>query len=381
MRAARQSPVVLHVAQPTDGGVARYVAAVSADQAARGWRVTVTCPGTGWLAPDLAARGVPRLDWPATRTPGTATLCETLRLRQVIASVEPDVVHLHSAKAGYAGRLAVRGRLPTLFQPHAWSWLAAGGALACAALAWERAAARWTRVFVCVGRDEAELGRRSGLRGRFVVVRNGVDTERFHLLPEADRVASRELLGVRRDAPLAVCVGRITRQKGQDVLLTAWSRVRASCPDAQLVLVGPGDPRLTRSPESPPGVRCVGEATDVRPWYAAADVVVLPSRWEGLSLTLLEALASGRSVVASDVAGLAEAVPEGVGARVPAGDDAALAAAIVRRLHDRALALAEGRTAALLARREFDARDTLDRLAAVTCDLAMARHEDSATPL
>jgi len=105
---------------------------------------------------------------------------------------------------------------------------------------------------------------------------------------------------------------------------------------------------------------------DVRPWYVAADVVVLPSRWEGLSLILLEAMASGRSVVVSDIAGLAEAVPYRAGARVGVGDVTALADAVTRRLRDPEVAAAEGRFAASYVRAEFDCRITLDHLAAIT---------------
>ena len=99
---------MLHAAQPTDAGVARYVAAATLDQLARGWRVIVACPSGGQLATELTAAGVPRLHWPATRSPSVDTLGETQRLRRLIGQVDPDVVHLHSAKAGLAGRLAVR---------------------------------------------------------------------------------------------------------------------------------------------------------------------------------------------------------------------------------------------------------------------------------
>jgi glycosyltransferase involved in cell wall biosynthesis len=108
---------------------------------------------------------------------------------------------------------------------------------------------------------------------------------------------------------------------------------------------------------------------DPRPWYAAADVMVLPSRWEGLSLTLLEALASGCSVVVSDIPGLAEAVTYGVGARVPIGCVNALASAITRRLTQPNLRAGEGRNAALAAA-AFDVRRTYDQLAAATAQVA-----------
>lgn len=363
---------VLHAVQPTDSGVAGYVAAVAADQLARGWRVVVACPGGGRLAAELGTHGVPRLHWPATRSPGADTVPETQRLRQVIRAVRPDVVHLHSAKAGLAGRLALRGARPTLFQPHCWSWLAVRGATARAALAWERLAARWTDMVVCVGEGEAAHARHRRVDARHVVVRNGVDLARFMPANKRARAAARDRLGVGAEVPLAVCLGRVTRQKGQDVLLTAWPQVRRWCPGAELCIVGDGGLLATLRGCAPPGVRFVPPVTDPRPWYAVADVVVLPSRWEGLSLTLLEALASGCPVVVSDIPGLAEAITVGVGARVPVGDARALADAVALRLNDRDLRVAEA-AAARLAAGAFDVQRTHEQLAAMTAQVAQHR--------
>ncbi|MBM7857180.1 glycosyltransferase involved in cell wall biosynthesis [Lentzea nigeriaca] len=350
---------VLHVIQPTTGGAAAYVAAAVAEQRARSWRVAVAAPGTGWLADTLARQGVPLRPWTATRDLGAATVRETLQLARLIRVFRPDVVHLHCAKAGLAGRIALRGALPTLFQPHGWSWLATTGALSHLALGWERFATRWTGTVVCVGEGEARLGRRSGIGGRFAVVRNGVDLRRFR--PDGmSRQHARATVGVEPEVPLVVCVGRICRQKGQDLLLAEWPRVLALRPDARLVLVGPFDGTWPRDVQ---GVRCAGEVGDVRPWLYAADVVVQPSRWEGLPLSALEALACGRPVVASDVDGLAEVVRPGTGAAVA---PAAIGQEILRRLADPARAEAEGRAGAQLVRREFDVRETFARLAEVT---------------
>jgi glycosyltransferase involved in cell wall biosynthesis len=282
------------------------------------------------------------------------------------------VVHLHSAKAGLAGRLALRGARPTLFQPHGWSWLAVRGAAARAALTWERVAVRWTDVVVCVGEGEAAHARHRQVAARHVVVRNGVDLARFTPAGEQARAAARDRLGVGAEVPLAVCVGRVTRQKGQDVLLAAWPQVRWQCPGAELCIVGDGSLLPTLRGGAAPGVRFVPPVTDPRPWYAAADVVVLPSRWEGLSLTLLEALASGCPVVVSDIPGLAEAITTDVGARVPVGAAAALADAIARRLGDRDLRATEAKAARLTAG-AFDVRRTYEQLAAVTAQVAQHR--------
>ncbi|GLY94201.1 glycosyltransferase [Actinoplanes sp. NBRC 103695] len=365
---------VLHVAQPRDGGVAGYLVAACLDQLARGWKVTVACPDGGRLADDLARAGVPRLRWPAVRGPGADAFAETLRLRGIVERVRPDVLHLHAAKAGLAGRLGPRRALPVIFQPHGWSWLAAEGALRRATLAWERAAARWTDLYLCVGDAEAEQGRAQGVRGRFAVVRNGVDLTRFRPATDKDRADARHALGLDPVAPLAVCVGRVTRQKGQDVLLAAWPEIRRRCPAAELAVVGDGDLLPALRAHQDRGVRYAGASADVRPWLAAADVVVLPSRWEGLSLTVLEAYATGRGVVVSDIPGLAEVVVPEVGARVPAEDPAALAVAVADRLTSPVLTRREGAAAARHAVR-YDLRLTFDLLAAETTAVLRGRKE------
>jgi len=377
--APRRSPEeplhVLHVAQPSGGGVAEYVAEVAIDQAQRGWRVTVACPPHGTVRRRLEATGVGVHLHPWTAARGRACRRDVGVLRDLIAAAAPDVVHLHSSTAGLAGRLAVRGRIPTIFQPHAWSWQAVGSRPAAILRAGERFALRWTSALVCVGREEAEAGRRSGLGDRIRVIRSGVDLERFRPVGADERAATRARLGLPASAPVVVCVGRCTRQKGQDVLVAAWPQVRAACPDAVLVLVGDiqGD-GVRIGPAADGGIRQWGAVEDVRPWYVAADVVAAPSRWEGLALTAIEAMACGRPVVASDVPGLREVLRAGslrfgVGALVPPEDPAALADALVSRLRDGAVRRDE-EDAARRRATDFDVRVTNDELASLTVELA-----------
>lgn len=356
---------VLHVAQPTEAGVARYVLGACRDQCARGWHVTAACPDGGQLADGLARAGVPRLRWAAVRSPGPASLGEAARLRALVRTVRPDVLHLHASKAGLAGRLWPGPGAPVLFQPHGWSWLAVEGAMRSACVWWERVAARRTALLICVGDGEAEQGRAMGVHGRYAVVRNGVDLDRFRPANDGDRSAARCRLGVPDGVPLAVCPGRLTRQKGQDVLLVAWPMIRESCPEARLALVGDGDLTAAMRAAATPDVMFAGAVADVRDWLAAADVVALPSRWEGLSLVVLESMATGRSVVVSDVPGLSEALGPGVGERVRPGDPVDLAEALSKRLLDRSVCAAEGAEAARHAT-QFDVRHTYQQLAART---------------
>lgn len=359
---------VLHVAQPVEAGVARCVADLVADQVSRGWEVTVACPSDGWLHDEIERLGARHVHWLAWRPPGPRVFGEVRRLRRILGSVAPDVVHLHSSKAGLAGRLALRGRLPTIFQPHAWSFEAASGSVHKGAVAWERLGARWSHLIVCVSHAERQRGVEHGISAEWRVVPNGVDLEALSEASPEERARARKRLEL-PTGPLAVCVGRLSHQKGQDFLLEAWPSVVDQDESAHLALVGGGPEEERLRSRAPEGVQFAGERDDVGDWLAAADVVVVPSRWEGMSLGLLEALARGRSVVATDVAGSAEAIGDDAGAVVPVGDTVALAEAIATRLQNPELAAAEGRAARARAEHSYDLTRTTAAIAELYTEL------------
>ena len=348
---------VLHVSQPVDGGVATVVRDYVEQLTRAGVDVAVACP-PGPLADQVVDLGIPWLAWEADRQPGSGVVGETRRLGRLIRGWAPDVVHLHSSKAGLAGRLALRGRLPTVFQPHAWSFEAVSSVVRAASVAWEARASRWSDVTVCVSRAEREVGRRHGVRGSFAVVPNRVDISRW--LPW-DQTEARLATGISLDAPVAVCVGRLCEQKGQIDLVRVWSEVRAALPDAQLVLVGDGPDRdriIAAARAVADSVHLVGHSAAVATWFGVADVVVAPSRWEAMAMVPLEAQACGRAVIATDAAGMGEAVADS-GVIVPLFDDDALRDALVVALGDRKAMARSG----LASRRHAAARPGWDALA------------------
>jgi glycosyltransferase involved in cell wall biosynthesis len=351
---------VLHVSQSADYGLARFLSDLLADQARRGWNVV-------FAGPPLDVPGVEHRSWDAVRRPGPEVVAEARALARMVEDLDPHVVHLHSSKAGMAGRLAVRRTRPTIFQPNAWSWFALSGAPRQGAVLWERLAARWTDLLLCCSDAERAEGEAAGLRPRrWAVVPNAVDTDR---LTPGDRRAARAELGL-GDGPLAACIGRLqVHQKGQDVLLAAWPAVTAAVPTARLVLVGDGPDRAALEAGAPPGVAFVGKQPDVLPWLRAADVVVQPSRYEGLSILVLEALSAGRPVVAGDAVGMREAVGD-AGAVVPRDDPAALAAAVVERLRDPTRVEVEGAAARRRALAGYALGPWGDAIARLTLDVA-----------
>ena len=365
---------VLHVAQPTDGGVARCVLDLVHDQVGRGWEVALASPAE--LAGAAEAQGARHASWEAARQPGPGALPEARALAGLIGSLAPDLVHLHSSKAGLAGRLALRGRRTTVFQPHAWSFEAVHGAVRAAAIAWERLAARWTHAIVSVSEAERDRGARARIRAPYRVIPNGVDLAAWPAATDEERTAARRRLDL-GEGQIAVCVGRLSRQKGQDVLLEAWPSVAARVAGARLVLVGggPEEDHLRRLAGA--GVDFTGARDDIGDWYAAADVVVAPSRWEGMSLVLLEAMARARSIVATDVPGAREALGAEAGEIVPVEDARALAEALVERMLDTGLAAEEGKAGRRRVEQSHDLRATTGAVADLYEELLAGRLSSS----
>jgi L-malate glycosyltransferase len=173
---------------------------------------------------------------------------------------------------------------------------------------------------------------------RISVIPNGIEGADF--TGKHDVAAIRAELGVREGAPLASCVARLVAVKNHAALITAWRRIVDVWPGATLLLVGDGDGRpaveeAVRKNGLQREVRLLGERSDVSRLLAASDFHALASHSEGMSLTLLEAMAAGKASVATAVGGNPEVITDGrTGLLVPPGDVHALAVAMASLIQD-----------------------------------------------
>jgi teichuronic acid biosynthesis glycosyltransferase TuaC len=168
-------------------------------------------------------------------------------------------------------------------------------------------------------------------REQVAIVMNGVDPELFHV---RDRAAARSELGL-PTGPLALYVGNLKPEKGVLDLVQAWERVTRDLPEARLAIVGGGPLRAALEAQLPPRATLFGAQplAQIPLWMAAADIVVLPSHIEGMPNVVLEALASGRRVVASAVGGVPDLITaDALGTLVPPHQPDALAAALTQAL-------------------------------------------------
>jgi glycosyltransferase involved in cell wall biosynthesis len=196
---------------------------------------------------------------------------------------------------------------------------------------------------IAVSRSIVEKLHHEGRDGAPIeLIHNGVDLQRYD--HQGPCCTLREEYGLPAEGPIVGVVARLEPEKGHPTLLEAWPLVLSAIPDATLLVVGEGSRREAleaMSHELGIAGRVVftGRRDDVPAVTAALDVAVLPSYREALGLTILEAMALSRPVVASNVGGIPEMVEDGVtGLLVPPRDPESLAAAIVRLLRDHPLA-------------------------------------------
>ncbi len=202
--------------------------------------------------------------------------------------------------------------------------------------------------------------------GKLAIVHCGVEPERYAAAPAATAAAP------------AACrqrllfVGRLAAVKGLPVLFGALARLLGTHPGLQLTLVGDGPERAPLQARAAElgiagAVAFAGPASqqEVAGYLSRADIFVLPSFAEGVPVVLMEAMAAGLPVIASNVGGVGELVREGAGLLLAPGDTAALTRAIAALLGDPERRAAMGRAGAAIVARDFDSRDQAARLAAL----------------
>lgn len=338
---------ILHViSELGTGGAEAVVQELAGGQVSRGHEVGVVSAG-GRREAVLRRAGVQVHQAPIAQR---SALRSVLALGPVSRAGRPrvDVVHAHNVRAtvvAHAGVRHLRAAPPLLATFH-------GVAEADYPMA-ARLLSRCSEQVVAVSSLVAERLRAAGLRHEPVVIRNAVSAPAAH-----DRGQAREALGLDDDIPVALCVARVAPQKRHDVLLQAWELLRT---EAVLLCAGDGPlmPELRAAAAQTGGrVLVLGDRPDVPVLLAAADLLVLASDWEGLPMAVLEGMAAGLPVVATDVDGLREAVGDQAGMLVPARSPWELASAL-----DLLLADADARaTAGAAARARVAERHSLSQM-------------------
>jgi glycosyltransferase involved in cell wall biosynthesis len=325
-------PITLAITDLDVGGAERALVALATGLDRRRWQPSVACLGPeGALVEPLLAAGIEMVCLDVSRR---HPLRAIRRLAGAFRRLRPELVQSFLFHANVASRLAA----PTAGRP----WVVGGHRVAEREKSWhltlDRLTSRLAVGSVCVSGGVLRFTRDVGriAPDRLTVIPNGVDPRPFDLAVPADRAA----LGVPPGASLALFVGRLDMQKGLPILLKAAAEVAKDDPRWHLVLVGDGPGRddvrgAAESPNLAGRLHPIGRRDDVPSLLRAADLLVLPSFWEGMPNVVLEAMAARRAVVATSVEGTEDlVVPGATGWLVPPADSDALARALLDAASD-----------------------------------------------
>ncbi len=343
------------------GGVQIHVRDLAASLQAQGHSPTILTGGDGPFVEVLRATGIPVVVLPHLTVP-IRPIRDLRALREIRAALRdaaPDLIAVHSSKAGILGRIAGRSlNIPVLLTAHGWNFTPGISAVPAAMYRQiERSAGPLATRIITVSEFDRQLAleARIAAEDRIVTVHNGMPDIPPPLRARPDRTPVRLMM-----------VARFGPQKDHPTLLRALAGLQHHSWELDLIGDGPlmGQMESLAASLGISGrVRFLGQRMDVDQILASAQVSLLVTNWEGFPLSILEAMRAGLPVVASSVAGIGEAIDDGdTGYLVPRGDVELLRDRVERLLTDPMLRLRLGRGG----RTRYEQHFTLDHFVART---------------
>lgn len=265
------------------------------------------------------------------------------KVRAFLTEQRIDIVHVHGTRANTNVMWAARRLgLPLIYTIHGWSFHdGLNPLIKRARIAAEKYITRKAQVNICVSDSNRETGIKTFGRFDSVVIKNGVNPVKFN--PGAEYPDVKAAYGIRADQLVIGYIARMTLQKDPVGMLEGFSLALQQFPDMKLLMIGEGELKETaleaaRRLNITDHVIFDNFRQDVPAVLNGVDIYCLPSLWEGFPIGVLEAMAMGKAVIASDVDGTREAVTDGDnGLLVPAKNSETLAAAIVKLAKDKTL--------------------------------------------
>ncbi len=338
---------ILHVVEATIAGVRTHVQVVTTGLDQCRFQSTVACPlhrdhayGDDQFVTYLTNAGTPVVPVAMRRAINPRSdLAALWQLVGLFRRERFDIIHLHSSKAGFLGRLAARiagVSARVIYSPHGLSFLGDQPlAQRWLYLALERLAGHLGDRIIAVSPGEREHILRAKLApaDRVICIECGIRP--IQLPADYDRSAQRCALGQAGSAPLIGTVARLSTQKNPHLFLEAAARVLRDQPEARFVWCGGGEAlEAVQGHAQALGIaeacRFLGHRNDAHKVLAALDVFWLTSDYEGWPLAPLEAMALHVPIIATDVVGTRDMLRSGAGLLSPKGDASALAAATLR---------------------------------------------------
>lgn len=356
---------VIHLVEDLKiGGAERVIADTALGLDRKKYEVSVWCVSRGGeTAADLREKGieVKILGISSYRNPLNIS-----RLKRLLKTSRPDIVHTHGYFASVIGRIAARrANIPVILtHVHSTYWEYRKRHLLI-----ERKLSRFTDKIICCSKAVEDFVKNFEkiTDNKTIVIYNGVDVERFS--PKKKTASMRAESEMNKEAPVIGTVSSLTPHKGHEHLIDAASLVLETLPSAQFLIIGDGPLRQKLENQAKNrnihhDVIFTGIRKDIPEMLSLMDVFVLPSlSREGLGIAIIEAMAAEKPVVATDIGGIPEVVNDGeTGFLVPPGDPEALAGAIIELLQNPHKAKTMGEKGRARVKKKFTTKKMLSEI-------------------
>lgn len=374
--------MVIQAYYPHVGGAEKQLAALIPLLQRQGIDVHILTRRYPGMKPFESVFGVPVHRIPVPGPKALAALSYTIGCLWSLARLRPDLVHAHELLSPTTTAIAAK----RLFHIPIVAKILRGGELGDLAKLKSRGSGqrrinlirRWVDAFIVISQEiDRELAGIGIEPERRFFIPNGVDIERYRTVSQAEKMSIRARLGIYGD-PVAIFTGRFVPEKRVNYLVDMWPAVRRRIPAAELLLLGDGPELGMLRQRAGSGVHFTGEVEDVLPYLQTADLFVLPSSTEGLSNSLLEAMAVGLPCLATSVGGASDLLEHGKsGWIVKPNDPALLEQSVIHLLSEEQLRAGLGGQARRMVSQNYALDKSAQNLLRLYRDLTSIKLPDS----
>lgn len=311
---------VLHITQATIGGTLEYLKLFFNNIDKNNYEVALICPSYGPMKEEIEKLGIKVYVVEMSREINVKNdIRSFFELKKMIKKLNPDIVHLHSSKAGVLGKLAsYLNKKPCVYNAHGWAFSMDVSMKKKKVYA---AIERYTSVFcskiVNISNYEYKLAKEYNIASedKMVTIHNGIDINKFNNF-KYDRSKILEELNIPDDSFIVGMVARISEQKDPIKFVEVAKDLCSKLDNAYFILVGDGELKkdielMIKKHNIESKVKITGWVNDVNKYISVFDVAILTSKWEGFGLVLTEYMAASKPIVASNVGGIPELIEDG----------------------------------------------------------------------
>lgn len=308
---------VLHITQATIGGTLEYLKLFFTHINKDEYEVYLACPSYGPMKKEIENIGVKVYPLEMAREISLKDdLSSFIEMKRLIKKVSPDIVHLHSSKAGVLGKLAsYLNRTPCIYNAHGWSFsMNVSDKKKKVYSLIEKYTSLFCDKIVNISEYEHNLAKQYNIASdkKMITIYNGIDIEKYKNIKYCKQDILKEL-HIPNNSFVVGMVARISEQKDPVKFIEVAKEVCKVIDNAYFVLVGDGELRqivenLIKKYGLEDRVKITGWVNDVNKYISIFDVAILTSRWEGFGLVLTEYMAASKPIIASNVGGIPELI-------------------------------------------------------------------------